>query len=139
MGEYKFGKASMDRYLTIHKDLQKVAFQSLKLGLMDFAIVCGFRSAADQDKAYDNGKSKVKWPNSKHNPCPSRAMDLAPYINGKLSWNWYHCSVLAGIVLATAKHLGIELRWGGNWDRDGEPITDQDFQDLCHFELVDNG
>lgn len=38
-------------------------------------------------------------------------------------------------VLATVK-LGIDIRWGGNWDMDGEPVTDQNFQDLVHFELV---
>jgi peptidoglycan L-alanyl-D-glutamate endopeptidase CwlK len=34
--------------------------------------------------------------------------------------------------------LGVKLRWGGNWDRDGEPVTDQDFQDLVHFELAED-
>jgi hypothetical protein len=32
--------------------------------------------------------------------------------------------------------VGVMIRWGGNWDMDGEPITDQDFQDLVHFELI---
>jgi len=137
MTKYKFGKASMNRYISLHDDLQKVAWKSLELGLMDFTIVCAHRSEADQNKAYNEKKSKVRWPNSKHNTYPAEAMDLAPFVNGAISWNWYHCSVLGGIVLATAKILGVELRWGGNWDMDGEPITDQDFQDLAHFELVD--
>jgi len=136
MTRYRFGKASMDRYITLHQGLQRVAWKSLELGLMDFTIVCGFRSEADQNRAFAEDKSKVQWPDSKHNVCPSKAMDLAPYVNGKISWNWYHCSVLAGIVLATAKHLGVELRWGGDWNRSGDPITGQKFNDLVHFELI---
>ena len=59
---------------------------------------------------------------------------FVPVINGKLSWEKEHCLVLAGMVLAIGKTLGHSIRWGGNWDMDGEPITDQDFQDLVHFE-----
>ena len=78
----------------------------------------------------------MKWPDGKHNKMPSEAVDVVPYINGKASWDKLHCCVLAGIVLACAVRLGESVRWGGNWDMDGEPITDQDFQDLVHFELV---
>jgi hypothetical protein len=65
-------------------------------------------------------------------------MDLVPIINGKASWNKLHCCILAGMVQAAAIEItGKKLRWGGNWDMDHEPITDQDFQDLVHFEEVD--
>ena len=47
-----------------------------------------------------------------------------------------HCCVLAGIILTCAVKRGIKIRWGGNWDMDSEPITDQDFQDLVHYERV---
>ena len=102
---------------------------------MDFAVTCSFRGEIEQNALYPE-KTKVQWPNSKHNKWPAEAMDLVPYVGGKISWNKFHCCVLAGIVLATAKNLGIKLRWGGNWDMDDEPITDQDFQDLVHFEEV---
>ncbi len=39
-------------------------------------------------------------------------------------------------MLAAAHDLGIELRWGGDWDRDAE-FDDQTFNDLPHFELYD--
>jgi hypothetical protein len=100
-------------------------------------IDCTYRDQAEQDRLYSIEKSKVMWPNSKHNNLPSMAMDLVPVIGVQASWNHYHCSVLAGLVLAAAKELGVEIRWGGNWDMDYEPITDQDFQDLVHFEELD--
>jgi len=31
--------------------------------------------------------------------------------------------------------LGVELVWGGNWDRDQE-LGDSNFDDLPHFQLV---
>jgi len=132
---FSFGKNSMEEYYTLAPFLQKIAYTALSLGLMDFSIICGHRNEADQNRAFNKGKSRDKWPNGKHNSMPSKAMDCVPYINDKLSWNYFHCCVLAGIILAEAKHHNIDLRWGGNWDMDSEPITDQDFQDLCHFEL----
>jgi len=135
---YSFGKGSMRHYSTLSYNLQWVFRETLALGLMDFSIICGHRGERDQNVAYraEPQKSKVRWPNSKHNKIPSEAGDCVPYINGKSSWNKLHCCVLAGIMLATAKKLGINMRWGGNWDVDGEPITDQKFDDLVHFEEV---
>jgi len=135
--KFYFGKESMENYHTLTPKLQKVAWLTLGLGLMDFSIICGHRGEFKQTRAFNEGKSKVAWPHSKHNSFPSKAMDCVPYIAEELSWNKFHCCVLAGLILAVAKLNGIKLRWGGNWDMDSEPITDQDFQDLCHFEEVD--
>lgn len=70
-----------------------------------------------------------------HNRFPSKAIDVAPYVNGKASYDYRHCCFFAGVVLAIAGMLKIKVRWGGNWDMDEEVMTDQDFQDLVHFEL----
>lgn len=131
---FYFGQKSIGNLNALTYNLQKVARKTLELELMDFAIICSFRSEAEQNKLFSEGKSKVKWPDGKHNKYPSEAMDLVPYVAGKISWNKFHCCVLAGIILAVAKIEDISLRWGGNWDMDDEPITDQNFQDLVHFE-----
>lgn len=136
----KYGRQSLNRLATVDADLQRVFREALKLGLIDITIVQGRRSKEDQTHYYYSGQSKVRWPNSKHNVINeadlASAIDAAPYVNGAVSWKKEHCIFLAGLVMATAKHLGVKLRWGGNWDQDLEPITDQDFQDLVHFELV---
>ena len=41
----------------------------------------------------------------------------------------------AGYVLAVADQQRLQLRWGGDWDMDGD-FLDQRFDDLVHFELV---
>lgn len=102
--------------------------------VFDCKVVCGHRSQLAQDEAFANGFSKKEWPNSKHNKRPSKAVDVAPYpINWSDVERFYY---FAGHVMAFAKAMGIELRWGGDWDRDTQ-VRDQTFMDLAHFEVVD--
>ena len=135
---FKYGKASQKRLDTCDATMQLVLNKALAKGIMDITIVQGHRGKEEQNEYYyaDPQKSRVKWPDGKHNRVPSDAIDAAPFINGKISWNNLHCCVLAGIILATGEELGVKIRWGGNWDMDSEPITDQDFQDLVHYERV---
>lgn len=119
--------------------IQAVMRKALAMGIMDFSIIEGHRGEVKQTEYFtsDPPRSKVPWPKGNHNSRPSKAVDAVPYIDGSLSWNKLHCCVLAGVVLACAKTLSVKIRWGGNWDMDLEPIADQDFQDLVHFEEVD--
>lgn len=143
MSDFVYSQTSMKRLITCEDRLQALAHAYLDLNLMDAHIQDGARDQKTQDDYFESGKSKVPWPVGKHcAPVPSvreksEAVDIVPVINGQLSWNNYHCSVQAGALLALSKVMGIPIRWGGNWDRDHEPITDQDFQDLVHFELDD--
>lgn len=133
--KYQFGITSKQNLATCRLDLQWIMREALAIGLIDFSVTEGHRSESRQDSLYPKS-SKVKWPNSKHNKTPSDAFDAVPYVNGKASYKYQHCIFLAGIILTCAKKLGFEIRWGGNWDMDGEPVTDQDFQDLVHYERV---
>lgn len=135
---FKFGKTSIKNRETLSLNLRRVADRALSYGVMDFSIVCGHRSKAEQNRLFKLRKSKVLWPDSKHNHLPSLAIDCVPYVAKKSSWNKLHCCVLTGLILAAGREEGVNLRWGGNWDMDSEPITDQDFQDLVHFEEVDS-
>ena len=133
---FRFSTRSKENLATCRQGLQQIADIALMLNLIDFMVIEGHRGSEKQNEYFKEGKSKVPWPLGKHNTNPSCAFDIVPVIDGSLSWNKLHCCVLAGILLAVAKTVDIKLRWGGNWDMDGEPITDQDFQDLAHFELV---
>ena len=134
--KYKFGKNSLTKLFTADTELQVAMFAALTTEIMDFAIIEGYRDETTQNNYCAEDKSKVKYPNGKHNKIPSEAVDVVPFINGVPSWNKLHCCILAGVILACASKLNIAIRWGGNWDMDGEPITDQEFQDLVHFEIV---
>lgn len=98
------------------------------------SILQGHRDKKTQEEYFNSGKSKVKYPNSKHNSYPSKAIDVAPYpIDWEDTNRFYH---FAGYVKGIADRLGIKLRWGGDWDGD-LTFSDQSFNDLVHFELLD--
>lgn len=106
----------------------------------DIAIIEGHRGEERQNKAFKEGKSDKQWPDGKHNKLPSWAVDVAPCkIKGdkvEIDWNdtksFYD---LYKFVSDIAKILYIDLRWGGDWDRDGD-YNDQRLMDLVHYELV---
>ncbi|UZJ39165.1 M15 family metallopeptidase [Prosthecochloris sp. SCSIO W1102] len=106
----------------------------------DCVVLCGHRNRVEQERAFSEGTSKVRWPKSKHNKYPSRAVDVAPYDMspvGPVNWqDRERMTFFAGFVLATAKQLGINIRWGGDWDRDTQ-VRDNRFDDLVHYELVE--
>ena len=92
----------------------------------------GHRSAERQDKLFEEGRTKVKYPNGRHNANPSRAVDVVPY---PIDWDdreRFH--LFAGFVLGIAKSMGINLRWGGDWNQNFE-VDDNNFDDFPHFEL----
>ena len=131
----KFSSSSRQRLETCDDKLQLLAEEVVKV--FDCTVVFGHRTKEQQNKAYNEGKSKLKYPKSKHNKYPSIAIDLAPYIAGKgISWDSSQCYFFAGIVMGIASRLGINLRWGGDWDMDND-VNDQNFNDLVHFELID--
>ena len=100
----------------------------------DCTILEGHRDQFRQAQMVTEGKSKTLWPHSKHNTKPSLAADVAAY---PIDWEDRERQTLfAGYVLATAKAMGITLRWGGDWDRDTE-VRDNSFDDLVHFEIVE--
>ena len=133
---FQFGAGSKENLKTLDTLLASVLESALESSLIDFSIVEGHRGKEKQNQYYNDGRSKIQWPNGKHNFIPSEAVDAVPFVNGKLSWKAPHCIFLAGVILRTGRMYEVRIRWGGNWDMDAEPITDQDFQDLVHYELV---
>jgi len=131
----KFSENSQEKLLECEYRLQKILSDAIRV--TDFTIVCGHRDEAEQNKAFAEGKSKLKYPKSKHNSTPSLAVDIVPYRDGKLLWDDREAFVyLAGVMMGVAANRCIKLRWGGDFDMDDD-FKDQTFNDLPHFELVD--
>ena len=84
--------------------------------------------------------------NSKH--LTGHAVDIAPVIDGKISWDFEHYYALAQAMAKAATELGVKVRWGGAWVTiTGKSGTPQEwvkayragggrFLDGPHFELV---
>lgn len=103
----------------------------------DIALICGHRGQKEQNEAYDMGFSKVRWPHGKHNRFPSYAVDLQPSPMPTTEYKTIQAlGYIAGSLVQIAKQEGLTVRWGGDWDRDGD-VLDQNFDDLFHFEIVE--
>ena len=127
----KFSAISKKRLASCHPLLQELFNEIIKE--FDCKILEGHRPQGTQNKYYKAGKSKLKWPKSRHNRTPSWAVDVAPY---PIIWDdtgrFYF---FGGYVVGVADKLGIKIRWGGDWSGDKD-IRDQTFNDLVHFELL---
>lgn len=127
---FPYSKSSQAKLDTCHPDIQRL-FTSLSED-WNISILCGHRNEEDQNKAYESGQSKLKFPQGKHNALPSLAVDAALY---PIDWNdTGRHYIFVGMVKQKAKDLGINIRCGADWDSD-EITTDQTFNDLVHFEL----
>ena len=89
-------------------------------------LTCTYRNNADQQKSYDQGRTKpgkivtqAKPGQSLHNYYPSLAFDIAFKANGQVSWDVALFAQFAGV----ARNFG--LAWGGDW---------QTFKDYPHFQ-----
>lgn len=118
----KFSNRSLNNKATLELDLQLVLEEAIRN--YDFTIICGYRGKDEQNTAFKEGHSKLKWPESRHNQFPSRAVDIIPYPSGFTDENEFY--VMATYVLAAANKLGIEVVWGGHW---------KTLVDKPHFEL----
>ena len=128
----RFGKRSKERLSTCDERLQKVFNEVIKY--IDCTVLEGHRGQERQDKLFDEGKTKVKYPSGRHNANPSRAVDITPY---PVDWDDRERQTLfAGFVIGTARAMGITLRWGGDWDMDFK-VMDNRFDDFPHFEVRD--
>jgi len=131
-----YSNSSKEKLLTCHQDLQTIF--NYVINHFDNTIVCGERNEFDQNKAFDKGFSKVKYPGSKHNSSPSMAVDAIPY---PIDWGDVNrMKYFAGYVMGIAKMLkryGIishDLISGLDWDGDTE-LSDTTFKDHPHFQL----
>ena len=153
-----FSKTSMARLETCADAIQDILMEAIKI--KDFSVICGHRDEKDQNEAYLNNFSKLKFPQSKHNKLPSIAVDIWPYdpvLKEALSGHPSQIAriaaktgkseeevaayireeflMLMGIIRAVAHYQGTDVRFGSDWDDDGYRL-DQSFDDLPHFELV---
>ena len=127
----RFGRTSKNRLASSHEDLQDLFNEVIKH--VDCSVLEGHRGQERQDKLYDEGKTKVKYPNGRHNANPSNALDVVPY---PIDWDdreRFH--LFAGFVLGIAQSMEINIRWGGDWNKNFE-VDDNNFDDFPHFELI---
>ena len=122
----KFGKRSRERLKGVDSRLVNVLNELIKI--MDVTIIEGLRTKERQEELVAQGASKTKY--SKH--IEGRAVDVAPYPVDWEDRERFHYK--GGMIRGIGKQMGVNIRWGGDWDSDGE-IKDNKFDDLVHVEI----
>ncbi len=115
---YKLGEKSRENLEGVYPDLVLIVEDAIKDTEQDFSVFEGIRSDKKQEENVAKGMS---WTlDSKHKVQADgygHAVDLVPYINGKLKWDWDGCYEIARAMRKAAKKRGVQLRWGGFWGR----------------------
>lgn len=138
-----FGDRSQRNLAGVHPLLVEIVTEALQTSASDFTVICGFRDKAGQDAALKAKTTKVAFPNSAHNQSHpvtkeprSCAVDVIPYpftgwTDPAMFKAWKQ---IADAIIAAGKKRKIEIRWGGDFNRDGDKTT-KDSWDSPHFEL----
>lgn len=126
---------SAARLATCHPLLRELMDRALADPALphDLTVLCGHRTMQEQEAAWLSGASKLHWPASAHNYMPSLAVDVAPWVDGAVSWDWPRYHEIAPVIRSAWDHMAAEgltsgwaLMWGGDWPR---------FPDGPHWEL----
>jgi len=134
-----FSTRSKRQLQTCREPLRLTALRAIRI--IDFTVLEGYRHKERQNKLHRDGKSKLRWPQSKHNQQPSAAFDFAPW---PIDWqDARRFAITWGVLRASFADLqalgiipaSLRLRWGGDWDMD-EHTDDNRFDDLGHVELI---
>ena len=157
----QFSKRSQDRLDTCHSFLVELFGRVVKG--FDCTILEGARSQNRQMILLGEGKTKLKYPLSKHNiglesgRKLSAAVDVIPYpIDWRYEGDMWDASqeheldeyleihhnierwfMFIGYVKGIAAEMGVPLICGADWDGDN-CMADQQFDDLPHFEIKED-
>lgn len=109
---FVFGERSEAELVGVHPDLVRVVRRALELSIVDFGVHDGKRTVEEQRRLVAAGASQTM--KSRH--LTGHAVDLVPYINGKLRWEWPPIYSVARAVKAAAIEFNQQIRWGAVWD-----------------------
>lgn len=129
---YKFGKGSTEQLNDINPILKELAIKALEKSEVDFGVPStgGKRTAEQQKALFDKGFSQKDGYIKKSYHQSGNAVDLVPYIDGKLTWADKEAfAKINKAVMAAWAEMNItewKLTWGGTW---------KTFVDLPHYEI----
>ncbi len=119
---FAFGEKSLTRLKGVHPDLVKVMKAAISCSPLDFSVIEGLRTLAKQKEYMAAGATRTM--NSRH--LTGHAVDVAPYVNGAIRWDWPLYHQIAKTVKKAAADLKVPIQWGGDW---------RSFKDGPHWEL----
>lgn len=112
----------LQRLTGVHESIRRVLVRAARDGAPRFSVVEGLRTVKRQRELVAAGASKTMRSRHIH----GFAVDIAPIIGGKISWDWPAFYPLARAIKAAALAEKVNLTWGGDW---------RTFKDGPHWEL----
>ena len=119
---FKLSDKSLRRLDGVKPELVNVVKRAIEITPIDFLVVEGLRTKERQAYLLDAGKSRTL--NSYH--LTGHAVDIAPIVDGKVSWDWKFFHPMAAAMQKAADELDVKLTWGGSW---------KTFPDGPHFQI----
>ena len=113
---------SLAKLQGVHPDLRRVMDRALQEAAIDFRVLEGLRTVTRQKQLVASGASQTM--RSRH--LTGHAVDIAPLVGGKVSWDWPLYYRLAPAVKLAAQAEGVPIEWGGDWTS---------FKDGPHWQL----
>lgn len=119
---FKLGGQSEMLLRGVHPDLVKVVRRAIAISKIDFKVLEGVRTVARQRELVKKGASQTMKSRHIH----GFAVDIAPFVDGQVRWDWPLYFQLASTVKQAAKDVGVAVEWGGDW---------KTFKDGPHWQL----
>lgn len=129
----KLSATSIKRLKGVKPELVKVVERAIEISKVDFMVVQGLRTLAEQKKLVATGKSQTM--NSKH--LTGDAVDLAVVENGQVTWNLSDYDDIADAMKKAAKELGVKIRWGAAWNIPDIREWDGTMQEALDFYVAE--
>ena len=120
---FTLGTRSRANLQGVHPDLVKVVQRAVQITSQDFTVIEGLRDIKRQEELLRRGATQTM--NSRH--LTGHAVDITPWVNGEISWDWKYYPEVAKAMKQAAQELKVDLEWGGNW---------KNFKDGPHYQLT---
>ena len=119
---WKLSARDLKRLEGVHESIRCVLERAASNGAPPFAVIEGLRTVKRQRELVARGASRTMKSRHIH----GFAVDIAPLIGGKISWDWPAFYPLEKAIKAAATAENVNLKWGGDW---------RTFKDGPHWEL----
>ena len=111
---FKLSQRSLDRLEGVHTDLVYCVKDAIGMSKIDFGVICGMRTEAEQRELVDKGASQTMA--SKH--LTGHAVDLMAYVGSRASWELNLYDDIADAMAQAARNNNVTIRWGAAWSVD---------------------
>lgn len=120
---FRLGAKSEANLVGVDERIVRVVRKAILVTDIDFAVHDGLRTMEEQRRLVATGASRTL--DSYH--LTGDAVDLVPYVGGKLRWEHALCNEVARAMFEASGQLGVRLVWGRVWDTELVELDPEDF------------